>query len=298
VALVGVSAAGAKAVPRLSKTVAAPGELVTVDFGPGATHYLAPLEVYLVRVSVEPEITGRHDPRLRLVGKLGRVHEPIRATKLRFRVPRIAAGRYTLAAWFEGTETYRWHNLAEGLWRDATFKDHAILRIVRRSGRARKTSTGVAAAPASSPRARTVPCSESIDGTRFPYIGSNRRKDRYRLVLDAISVPPAYRAQVVHNGTERWPYFFKAGLVIRASGESVVVTVPQRWRDRVAIAWGFGGKGVFGSLRFHGCNALPSQGFAYSGGFYLRAPACIPLTFRVGHRSATAWFGLGRRCRA
>ncbi len=131
-ALVAVSAASAKAVPRLSKTVAAPGDLVSVDFGRGATHYLAPLEVDLVRITDEPQITGRSDPRLRLLGKLGRVSEPITTTKLRFRVPRVAAGRYTLAVWFKGTETHRWHNLAEGLWRDAAFKDRAILRVVRR----------------------------------------------------------------------------------------------------------------------------------------------------------------------
>jgi hypothetical protein len=157
-----------------------------------------------------------------------------------------------------------------------------------------------AAAPSTSSaptRIRTVPCSESIDGTKFPYIGSNDPKDRYRLVLGVVSVPPAYRKQIVRNGTEPWLYFFKAGLIIRASGESVVVTVPNAWRHRAAIAWGYGGKGVFSSLRFAGCKALPTQGFAYSGGFYLKSRgACLPLAFRVGRRSATVRFGLGRRC--
>jgi hypothetical protein len=155
----------------------------------------------------------------------------------------------------------------------------------------------VGTGPAASARQRVVPCSESIDGTKFPYIGANKPEDRYRLVLGVVSVPPAYREQIVRNGTEPWLYFFKAGLVIRASGQSVVVSVPQAWRDQAAIAWGYGGKGVFSSLRFRGCHALPSQGFAYSGGFFLRSPgACLPLTFRVGHRSATVRFGLGRRC--
>ena len=139
-----------------------------------------------------------------------------------------------------------------------------------------------AAAPSTSAPTRTVPCSESIDGTRFPNIGSNKPKDRYRLVLDVISVPPPYHQQIVPNGAAPWLYFFKAGLIIRASGQSVVVTVPKAWRNRAAIAWGYGGKGVFSSLRFAGCKALPSQGFAYSGGFYLRPHgACLPLTFRV-----------------
>lgn len=73
-----------------------------------------------------------------------------------------------------------------------------------------------AAAPSTSSaitRTRTVPCSESIAGTRFPYLGSNKPKDRYRLVLGVISVPPAYHQQIVRNGTEPWLYFFKAGLI-------------------------------------------------------------------------------------
>jgi hypothetical protein len=132
VALVAVSAASAKAVPTFSTSVAAPGDPVTVDFGRGATYYLAPLEVYLVRIAVEPKISGRRDPRLHLVGRLGTVNKPIAATKLRFRVPRLAPGRYTLAVWFKGTATNQWHNLAEGLWRDTTLKDRLVLRIVRR----------------------------------------------------------------------------------------------------------------------------------------------------------------------
>lgn len=157
-----------------------------------------------------------------------------------------------------------------------------------------------AAAPSTgtTTRTRTVPCSESIDGTRFPYVGSNDQKQRYRVVLGIVSVPPAYHAQIIRdNGTKAFPYFFKAGLVIRASGQPVVVTVPQAWRSRAAIAWGYGGHGVFTALRFAGCSALPTQGFAYSGGFYLRsAPECLPLTFRVARQSATVRFGLGRRC--
>jgi hypothetical protein len=133
VVLVVVPAANAKAVPRLSKTVASPGDMIAVAFGRGATYYLAPLEVYLVRTDVEPTISGRHDRRLRLVGKLGKVGEAIEKTRLTFRVPRVPAGTYTLAVWFKGTVTGRWHNLAEGLWRDANLKDGLILKVVRRT---------------------------------------------------------------------------------------------------------------------------------------------------------------------
>jgi hypothetical protein len=146
-------------------------------------------------------------------------------------------------------------------------------------------------APVGSPPARTVPCSESIDGTEFPFGGG------YRLVLDAVSVPPAYLKQVVPTSERPWTYWRKAGLVVRASGQAVTISVPQAWRDRAGIAWGYGGHGVFRSLRIAGCRARPTIGFAYSGGFYLRArSACVPVIFRIGGRSATVRFGLGRRC--
>jgi hypothetical protein len=156
---------------------------------------------------------------------------------------------------------------------------------------------GAAAAGSSAPpaRTRTVPCNETIDQTRFPYIGSSRPAHRYRTVLGAISVPPAYLQQIVNTGERPWPYWRKAGLVVRADGRPVTVSVPTRWRDRLRIAWG-NADGVFTSIRFSGCTAGPDIGQAFAGGFVLRAPACVPLVFRVGERSATVRFGLGRRC--
>jgi hypothetical protein len=38
-------------------------------------------------------------------------------------------------------------------------------------------------------------------------------------------------------------------------------------------------------------------GYAYAGGFFLRAPsACVPLVLAVGSRRQTVWFGIERRC--
>jgi hypothetical protein len=153
------------------------------------------------------------------------------------------------------------------------------------------------AVPGSSAPARTVPCNESIAGTRFPYVGDRRPGYGYRLVLGVVSVPPAYQKQVVPTGERPWTYFRKAGLIVRASGQAVTIGVPRAWRGRAGIAWGYGGHGVFSSLRIAGCHVRPTVGFAYSGGFYLRArSACVPLIFRVGRRSATIRFGLGRPC--
>ena len=84
----------------------------------------------------------------------------------------------------------------------------------------------------------------------------------------------------------------------RAGAERVTVTVPKQWRTRAAITWGNGGRGVFNSVRFTGCGSNPDSGDAYAGGFYLAsASACLPLVFRVGTRTATVRFGIGRECR-
>jgi hypothetical protein len=147
-------------------------------------------------------------------------------------------------------------------------------------------------------RMRTVPCREIIGSTKFPYLGGYQTRFRYRQVLGVISAPPAFMEQVVPTHRTPWAYFHKQGLVVRGSGESVTVTVPRAWRNKAGIAWGYGGHGVFSSLRIAGCGSDPRVGNAYSGGFYLRSrAACVPLVFGVGGRRQTVWFGVGRRCR-
>jgi hypothetical protein len=145
--------------------------------------------------------------------------------------------------------------------------------------------------------ARTVPCSEIIDSTKWPYIGSRDPRYRYRSVLGVVSVPPAYISQVVHLRDGAWPYWSKAGLVIRAGRGPVTVSVPLAWRKRAAITWG-GNTGIVRSLRILRCGSNPTRGNGYAGGFYLRSrSACLPLIFQAGRHSATVRFGLGRRCR-
>ena len=158
---------------------------------------------------------------------------------------------------------------------------------------------GAVAGSASEERSRTVPCRESIDGTTFPYVGGFERRLRYRLVLGAVSAPPAYLEQEPSpTGSARWRYFSKKGLVVRAGRQQpVFVSVVRAWRDRAGIAWGHGGHDVFSSLRIAGCPGQPNQGYAYSGGFYLRSRSvCVPLLFRAGGRSKILRFGVGRRC--
>ena len=146
-----------------------------------------------------------------------------------------------------------------------------------------------AAQPSPSPQ-RTVPCRETIAETAFPHRG-----DGYRTVLGAVSVPPLYLAQIEPNVDPAWPWWRKAGLVVRADGRPVTITVPDAWRGKVAVEWGNAGTGgPFSALRIHGCKG--GGGHAYAGGFVASEKACVPLTFHVGSRSATVRFGLGKRC--
>ena len=89
----------------------------------------------------------------------------------------------------------------------------------------------------------------------------------------------------------------KAGLLIRGDSPPVSVTVPKAWRTRAAITWG--NSGTVSALRIASCPRFGDEAWnVYAGGFLLRSrSACVPLTFRVGNRSATVRFGLGRACR-
>jgi hypothetical protein len=152
------------------------------------------------------------------------------------------------------------------------------------------------AAPSSPARPSTAECcdcDEIIGQAETPRDGG------YRPVLARVSVPPAYRPQVVPSGEQAWPYWSKAGLVVKASRTPVIVSVSKAWRNRAAISWGNSSQAIVGTLRVAGC-PWPRNGWnAFAGGFYLRVrSACVPLVFRVGNWSATVRFGLGRRCSA
>ena len=147
------------------------------------------------------------------------------------------------------------------------------------------------------PPQRIIPCSEIIRFTAFPYLGSYQKRDRYRLVLDSVSVAPAYIP--AYRTLERpWRYFAKRGLIVKR-GTAVTITVPPAWRKSMAITWGNGGHGPFHKIRTAACRfGAPERGYAYAGGFYLRrSSACAPLNFTIGNRSKTMWFGIGTHCR-
>lgn len=135
----------------------------------------------------------------------------------------------------------------------------------------------------------TIPCFDAIDHVK------SGRQGGYQVVLGVVSVPPTnvYGRGPVETHQTPWAYWEKAGLVIRMGSPPVLVSVPRAWRSRVAITWG--NTSIVSALRVSRCPATRAWS-AYAGGFYLRAPACVPLDFHVGPKTARVWFGLGRRC--
>ena len=118
-----------------------------------------------------------------------------------------------------------------------------------------------------------------------------------RIVLDVVDVPPAYIRQTYATKEARWRYWSKVGIVVRADSPNVSISLPPAWRTRAAITWG--NAGPASALRIRSCPPSSSLGDwnPYSGGFLLRSKsACVPLVFRVGERTQTVRFGVGRRC--
>ena len=125
-------------------------------------------------------------------------------------------------------------------------------------------------------------------------------EDGYRVVLGLVGVPDEQHTsrRASRSRDTAWPYFRRAGLVVRGGTSPVTITVPEGWRDRVAISWG--STAAVSSLQIASCGTTVSKPWnAYAGGFHLSSHAdCVPLDIRVGGRSTTVRFGVGRACGA
>jgi len=145
-------------------------------------------------------------------------------------------------------------------------------------------------AAATTERVPTIPCTDVVGQAKTP------RDSGYRVVLDVVSAPPARLMQVVATGERPWAYWRKAGLVVRAGGSTVAVSVPRAWRSRAAVMWG--SSGPVPALRIAACPSPAGVWNAYAGGFLIRTRReCVPLTFTVAGRSKTIRFGVGGACR-
>jgi hypothetical protein len=149
--------------------------------------------------------------------------------------------------------------------------------------------------------ARTRPAAEPTIGCdRIVLRARSGAVDGFRVLLGAVSVPGSRHLD--HGSTTtrdpHWRYHRNAGIAIRAGTSMVSVSVPEGWRDRVAISWG--DSPVASSLHFAPCGGAPARAWnSYSGGFHLRAKGdCVPLLVTVGGMSTTIRVGVGRSCGA
>jgi hypothetical protein len=123
-------------------------------------------------------------------------------------------------------------------------------------------------------------------------------EDGFRILLDTLSVPGARHlasdTTAAQSGPWRW--YRNAGIAIRAGASGVSVTVPEGWRDRVALSWG--GSRPSSTIRFSACAAADSGPWSsFSGGIHLaRRTDCVPLQVTVGGMSTTVRVGVGRAC--
>jgi hypothetical protein len=122
--------------------------------------------------------------------------------------------------------------------------------------------------------------------------------DGFRILLDTVSVPGprhlGHEATATPRG--RWSHYRNAGLAIRSGTSTVSVSVPEGWRDRVALSWG--GSRPSSSIRFAPCAASAGGIWNfYSGGIHLRGRAdCLPLLLTAGGLSTTIHVGVGHAC--
>jgi hypothetical protein len=164
----------------------------------------------------------------------------------------------------------------------------AFVSVGVRADRARAWSVASRTAGLGVP---TVSCLEAIGHEK------SGRADRSRVVLGVVSAAPAnlWGSEPVRTHKRPWGYWQKAGLGVRMGTPTVLVRVPPAWRRRVAITYGT--TAIVSALWIARCPARSAWSL-YAGGFYLRAPACVPLVFQVRRRTATVWFGVGRTCPA
>ncbi len=89
----------------------------------------------------------------------------------------------------------------------------------------------------------------------------------------------------------------KVGLVLKA-GRSFTLEVPAELRGHMKIGWSNSGYTLADSLHSPGCTANTdnAEWLVYPGGFWLDAPACVPLTVKHGEQVETLHLPIGKTC--
>jgi hypothetical protein len=129
----------------------------------------------------------------------------------------------------------------------------------------------------------------------------------YGIVLDRVALPTGRALQADRSGQSdpAARLFAKDALRIRR-GVSVDLVVPNDWRGRLSVHWGFSSATAkrIRHLRIPGCrptktiNPIREQDewLVYAGGYWVSEPACVALLVRAGQTEQTIHVGVGLTC--
>ncbi|MFD0971657.1 hypothetical protein [Plantactinospora endophytica] len=116
----------------------------------------------------------------------------------------------------------------------------------------------------------TISCAHVIDRSEAPPEG-------WTVLADAVALTPDRLQPSSTGGSDPARLFAKTGLLVRADAR-VDLIVPATSAGRPWIGWGSPARPAR-TLHFPGC-AAESGWLAFAGGFWVDAPACVPLTIR------------------
>src|SRR3989454_6129158 len=122
------------------------------------------------------------------------------------------------------------------------------------------------------------------------------------IALDGVALPTKRALQANRTGDPGTRRFAKDGLYVRR-GASFDLIVPNNWRDRLTINWGFPGEATH-HLRVPGCrptgtiNPIHEQDpwLVYAGGYTVSEPACVSLVVQAGQADQTDRIGVCVGC--
>jgi hypothetical protein len=129
-------------------------------------------------------------------------------------------------------------------------------------------------------------CPESIDLLKQPSPG-------LEVVLDAVALPTGQVLQANPTNEHGW-LFAKHGLLVR-SNRAVRIAVDPAATEWARIGW----SSISNSTEFTlpTCSDDDPDWRVYAGGYSVRSgPRCLPLTVRVGDRTAQVRIGVGVAC--
>jgi len=168
----------------------------------------------------------------------------------------------------------------------------AFLLVITATG-CGSTRAQVSASP--SDAIALLDCQAVIGSEAVPAAGDS-------IVLDGVALPTKRALQANRTGDPGARRFAKDGLYVRR-GAAFDLIVPDAWRDRLTINWGFPGEATH-HLRVPGCrptgtiNPIHEQDpwLVYAGGYTVSGPACVSLKVKAGQTERTVQIGAGAAC--